>query len=411
MRTIKRQSEALLISAMVNTEVSPNEYGLSQEMLHSYPSEYQWVSSYPKTFGHFPTSTALLVKFPDFPYQEDAHDIAFAADEVINNHSRRMLVQAIQDAADNLEHGDVDEAIMAVTSFLPPVRSKPIENDLRSLDFLDEYGSREDVLQTPWDSLQSYTRGIRKGDLWYVAARLGQGKSWVLANFAATALLDGRNVRLYSLEMSKAQVLTRMHVLMGAKLGLDVDHVAMRDRIFDPDKYRIIANEISSKVPGQLSIVDSSEGSVSPTNLVQDKNWADLCLIDYAGLMRTPSGGRAIDDWRAMATISNTLKEVAVSHDIRVVVAAQINRDGDQGANSIPPRVKNLAQSDSLGQDADVVLTHKQMSQSVMVYGLEKNRHGEASKRFYTRFQPNIGKFNEIDKELALDIKDEEMDE
>ena len=105
------------------------------------------------------------------------------------------------------------------------------------------------------------------------------------------------------------------------------------------------------------------------------------------------------------------LKEVAVAHGLRIVAAAQINRDGDTGTNSVPPKVKNLAQSDSLGQDADVVLTHKQMSKSVMVYGIEKNRHGAAGDRLYSRFLPNTGRFNEIDKERAQDIKDEEDDD
>ena len=46
-----------------------------------------------------------------------------------------------------------------------------------------------------------------------------------------------------------------------------------------------------------------------------------------------------------------------------------------------------------------------------MVYGIEKNRHGAAGDRLYSRFLPNTGRFNEIDKERAQDIKDEEDDD
>ena len=408
---IKRTSESLLISAMLNTRDDPSSYGVTAEMFHSYSAEFQWLTTYEKLYGVEPSKEALVMKFPDFPYISEAHDTAFAAEEVITEFTRRGLVKAIHQAAGHLEQGNTEEAMMAVSSFLPPARKKPLVNDLASMDFMTDYGEVEDLLHVPWSMLQNVTGGIRKGDLWYVAARLSQGKSWVLANFATEALLSGANVRLYSLEMSKRQVLTRMHVLLGARLDLDVDHIAMRDRVFDPIKYRKVVNQIMSEVPGKLSIADSSDGRVSPTTIVADKGWADLILIDYAGLMSTPLGGRAIDDWRSMGVISNMLKEVAVSHDLRVLAAAQINRDGDTGANSVPPKVKNLAQSDSLGQDADVVLTHKQMCRTVMVYGIEKNRHGAAGDRFYTRFLPNEGQFNQIDRDRADDIRDEENDE
>lgn len=408
---IRRTSEALLLSAMINTKTDPSEYGVSAEMFHSYSPEFEWLASYPRLFGHHPSKEAFQHKFPDFQYISDAHDIAFACEEVINEYTRRLLVRSVQRAADHLEQGDVDEAMLAISSFIPPARSNPLTNDLEDMAFLSDYSEAEDILAVPWETLQNHTGGVRKGDLWYVAARLSQGKSWVLANIAAEALVAGRNVRFYSLEMSKRQVLTRMHVLLGNRLGLDVDHVAMRDRIYDPIAYRKIANKIRDEVPGVLSIADSSDGRVSPNVVARDKGFADLVVIDYAGLMSTPLGGRAVDDWRAMATISNMLKEMAVAHDLRIVAAAQINRDGDTGANSIPPKVKNLAQSDALGQDADVVMTHKQMSKSVMVYGIEKNRHGSAGDRFYTRFLPNTGRFNEIDKERAEDIRDDETDE
>ena len=408
---IRRTSESLLISAMLNTGQSPEVHGVSDEMMATYGTEYHWLLTYEKIYGTEPTREAFAHKFPDFPLQTEAVDIAFAAEEVISEYTRRELVKSINRAADHIEQGDVEQAMLAVSSFIPPARTPLITNDLSSLDFLTEYEAHEERLAVPWEGLQKVTGGIREGDLWYVAARLSQGKSWILANFAATALLEGYKVRFYSLEMSKAQVLTRMHVLLGAHLGLDVDHIAMRDRVYDPIAYRKVANKIKEEIPGELSIADTSNGRVSPTTIVQDKNWADLVIIDYAGLMSTPMGGRAIDDWRSMGVISNMLKEVAVAHGLRIVAAAQINRDGDTGTNSVPPKVKNLAQSDSLGQDADVVLTHKQMSKSVMVYGIEKNRHGAAGDRLYSRFLPNTGRFNEIDKERAQDIKDEEDDD
>ena len=408
---IKRASESLLISTFLNTQSPPEEFGVTQEMIHSYPSEFQWLVSYPKLYGEFPTSDALLYKFPDFPFTTDAKDMAFAADEVLNAYSRRSLIQAIQTAGEHIEEGDIEDAIMSITSFMPPVRSKPISNDLDDFSLLDSYEDFEDTVKTPWSVLQEVTGGIREGDFWIVAARLSQGKSFVLARIATEALMEGRNVRFYSLEMSKKQVLTRMHVLLGAALGMDVDHVAMRDKVFDPIAYRKIVQTISKEVPGELSVMDSSDGKVSPTTLVQDKGWADLTIVDYIGLMSTPAGSRAVDDWRGMASISNSIKEIAVSHSMRIIAASQINREGDTGLKPSPPKVKNLSQADSLGQDADVVLTHKQLCKTAMIYSIEKNRHGSSGEKFYSDFMPNIGSFGDLTKRDAMERREEEMED
>jgi len=405
----RRTSEELLISAMVHTGMDPGQYGVRPEMIRSCGPEFSFVHTYERQYGKPLTESVFTIKFPDFELHENA-DMAFAADEVIDAHIRRSVIKTVQTASRHIENDDVDEAIVAMATYSPPVRQKPIENDLSDTSFLEGYEEDEDVINPPWDKVRRVTGGIRKGELYYIAARLGQGKSWVLAAMGATALMSGANVRYYSLEMSKSQVMTRMHVLLGRACGYDVDHVAMRDKTFDPQEYRLLVARLAKEVPGQLSLVDSSDTRISPVTLVQDKGWADLSLVDYAGLMATPSGGRAIDDWRSMGSISNALKEVSLAHHLRIVAAAQINREGDTPNTAHPPKVRNLAQSDSLGQDADVVITHRQMSRSVMVYGIEKNRSGASGDKFYTRFQPNIGEFREITREQALDIKDEETE-
>lgn len=405
----KQTAEELLISAMVNSGDDPSQFGVKPEMIISYPAEYGFAASYERSYNKALSLTAFRVKFPDFKLCEDS-DVAFAAEEVIDAHIRRTVIKTVQTAAKHVENDEVDEAIVAMSTYSPPARQKPISNDLDDGSFLDGYEEDEDVIDPPWRTLHRVTNGIRKGELYYVAARLGQGKSWILANFAAEALMNGANVRYYSLEMAKSQVMTRMHVLLGRRCGHHVDHSQMRARTFDPQAYRKLVRTLSKEVPGNLSVIDSSDGKISPVSLVQDKEWSDLTLVDYAGLMSTPSGSRAIDDWRNMGSISNALKEVAISHNLRIIAAAQINRDGDTPDTAQPPRVKNLAQSDALGQDADVVLTHRQMCRTVMVYGVEKNRHGISGDKFYTTFRPNSGEFKEISSDSAFDIKYAEED-
>lgn len=401
----KPSSEALLIAALVNSQDigSASDYGITPEMFSGYQTEYRWLVSYLNGYKTQPSREALLQKFPDFP-MSDHSDVWFAAEEVRYAHTKRLLVRAIKSAARYIADGDVDEAMMAISEFSPPAPMQPLRNSMLDLSFLDEYHEEIDALEMPWRTLQGVTGGMREGDLWYVAARLGQGKSWTLACAARDAMLAGRNVHFYSLEMPERQVQTRMHVLLGSALGFSVSHIDMRDRKLDITRYRKIMDAIAERVPGTLYVQDLTHGKISPNNIAARSKEADLVLVDYAGLMTSPTGKRAVDDWREMASISNMLKEVAISSKTRLFAAAQVNREGDSRGWR-PPIVSQLAQSDALGQDADVVLTHKQYGNKAMVYSIEKNRHGAAGNLFFTNFLPNIGVFNEITRDKADDIK------
>ena len=415
---MRASSEAMLINSLINTgnALEAENYGITSEMFAGYRAEYVWVTTYPSIYGKPPSREAIKSKFNDFPLS-DANDTAFYCDEVRYSFTRRELGKAVRSAAVSLQAGDLEEAILAVNSFSPPGRNVPLVNALHDESFLDNYHEEIDCIQMPWDTLQNITGGIRQGDLWYLAARLSQGKSWSLGYIVKQALIDGRRVLFYSLEMSEVQVKIRMHTLLGAALGFDVDHIAMRDKVYDVVGYRKLISKIKEEVPGELFLRTEK---CSPSLVAAEGKEVDLVVIDYVGLMQTPMGSRAVDDWRTMAAISNMLKEVAQSGDIRILAAAQINREGDSGTKYgygakrgdtwRPPKVKNLAQSDALGQDADVVLTHRRYSKHTMVYGIEKNRHGVSDRYYWSHFDPNRGNLEEITRARADAIAESDDD-
>jgi hypothetical protein len=71
--------------------------------------------------------------------------------------------------------------------------------------------------------------------------------------------------------------------------------------------------------------------------------------------------------------------------------------------------VSNLSQSDALGQDGDVVMTHKRLGERAMLHNLGKNRGGRNG-RYYTRFEPDKADFSEISADTARMIASEDMD-
>jgi len=400
--------EAVLISALINTSNvdAAAEWGITPEMFIGYQSEYRWLVSYRQSYDTQPSVHAFGTKFPDFPLT-DHTDVEWAADEVKHRHLRRELSSVVEKAAVAISEGDLEEAVFAIDGFSPPTARAPLKPSLVDFSVLEEMANPVSTLSVPWKSLQEATGGMRGGDIWQVAARFGHGKSWSLSEMAVHALLEGKRVIFYSLEMSERQVQTRLHTILARKMGVDIKHSELHRRTVDLLAYKKLLHRIDEEVPGELFVIDPSMGTITPAMVQSQCREADLVMVDHIGLMHSVMGSRAIDDWRQMATISNMLKEVAVSHDVPIVCAAQINREGDT-ANWRPPKATNLSQSDAIGQDADVVITHKRYSKSSMVYSVEKNRHGESQVLFFSRFNANAGDFGEIPKDEADDIRDME---
>lgn len=220
--------------------------------------------------------------------------------------------------------------------------------------------------------------------------------------------MSGQSVSLYSLEMSEAQVRERLHAYLANRLGVNVTHTQLRRRQLDLLEYRALMDKIEEGVTGLLSVYTPRNGTVTPSVVSARAEDYDLSLIDYVGLMRTNSGKMAIEDWRVMAEISNELKAVTLARNARILAAVQINRQGDGDYRRRAPKLAQLAQSDAIGQDGDVVVTMNRYSETTLTLTAVKNRNAESDRTWYTHFLPDTGRFDEITRYEADDIADNE---
>jgi replicative DNA helicase len=259
-------------------------------------------------------------------------------------------------------------------------------------------------IEVPWPTLQRLTRGgVGNAELWYVAARLAHGKTYALTNMAARAAAVGHTVGFVSLEMQAAKVTQRVLTCLA---GRNPDLIEMVWSDLESER-KIAQDTILPRVPGRVSVVDPSFGSVQDPEFVRDLAADyDIVFVDHVGLMQT-DGTRAIDDWRTQAKISNMLREVTLSTHTPIVAAAQINREGEVRGHDRAPKVSHLAGSDALGQDADVVVTLNLLSKRAQVYSGEKIRSGPGG-RWHARYEPTQGRFEEISKDMANDLMDED---
>lgn len=401
-------AEALLVSALLNTASVGEEalYQVSSTDFIGYPNEYTWLTTFVVEYGCQPSIDIFRARFPDFPFSPHA-DVRSAANMLHRDSNRRRLTEAIGDAAELIALGDAGAAYDTVIAAEPRRATARPRNLLTDTAHLDEWTAKPYRIELPYPTLQRATGGIRAGNLWYLAGRPGQGKSAQVGNIAKHAVLGGNRVLFYSLEMSEEEVRARFHAAMASELNYpQLTMTALLDRHVDLSQYRKFHGELGEKLTacgGVLDVHTPALGPVSPSVVKARAGDYDLVVIDYVGLMASDDGGHAIDDWRVLARISNALKEIPLAQHTRMLCASQINREGDSG--HAPPKVKNLAQSDALGQDGDVVLTMRSKPHDVAThFSLEKNRHGPSGIYFYTTFDPNRGTYIEVSSEHVEDL-------
>ncbi|MBX4205114.1 MAG: replicative DNA helicase [Candidatus Doudnabacteria bacterium] len=229
-----------------------------------------------------------------------------------------------------------------------------------TFDRLDELHREKGKLRglpTGFTDLDNKLGGLQKSDLVILAARPSMGKtSLALDIIRNTAVMYKKNVAIFSLEMSKDQLVDR---LLAAEA--DVDLWKMRtgklsDVGADNDFERI------GHALGRLSeagIFIDDQGALNIMELrtkarrLQAEHDLDLIVIDYLQLMQGHNTDNRVQE---VSEISRSLKILAKELNIPVLALSQLSRAVEQRGGDKKPQLSDLRESGSIEQDADVVM-------------------------------------------------------
>jgi replicative DNA helicase len=393
-------------------------HGVTGEMFHDYNAEWLWLEDYFRRFKKVPSKATFVGKFPDFRII-NADDTIYLTEEVKQHHVKTVLVEQMQEIAESISEGDVDSAvrmmnasIVKVSGSIGTMGDSDIFTDFK--DVLAEVESRHERAKQSgasgipfgFPTLDDLTGGAQPGELIIVGARLGQGKSWVLQKMAANAASHGHTVVFNALEQTRAQVATRIHALVsgGSKEVFNSNHL-MRGENFDIRAYRKFLRDLKLSMPGSLHVSDASRGRVSPMTCASqiERHNPDVLYVDYLTLMQ-----KSGPDWQGISELSGDMAQLGARYQIPVICAAQLNREHGLGRDPAGPEA--IAQSDSIGQDASLVITQRQWSKHVLACRVAKYRNGEGDARFYIEFRPGDGIIREVSFNKAQEIIDADKD-
>lgn len=235
-------------------------------------------------------------------------------------------------------------------------------------------------LSTGFSAVDGKINGLNKSDLLLLAARPGMGKTSMALNVALNAAKEsGQTVAVFSLEMSRDQLVTRL--LAGEGL---IENTRLISGDLRESDWVKIAEGASSLSRLDIRIDDNPLLTVADMNAKCRRiDNLGLVVIDYLQLM---TSGRRSGDNRVLeiSEITRGLKIMAKELNVPVITLSQLSR-GPDSRQDHRPMLSDLRESGSIEQDADIVLflyrdayyNRESEEQNVAECIVAKNRHGE----------------------------------
>ena len=219
------------------------------------------------------------------------------------------------------------------------------------------FRSIADVLGLPsgFSEFDRMTGGFQPGSLNIIAARPSMGKTAFVLNLAHNMTIkDKKTVAIFSLEMSKEQLVNRLLAMESR-----VDSQTLRTgNLSDSDWDQVV--ESSGIIANTKLLLDDTPGITvaelrSKCRKFKLEHGLDCIMIDYLQLM-SGSGARKGDSrQQEISDISRSLKALARELNVPVIALSQLSRACESRTDH-RPMLSDLRESGAIEQDADIVM-------------------------------------------------------
>ena len=278
----------------------------------------------------------------------------------------RTLITAAEDISDiGFDNNpDIEYALNRAEDIIYNIRSDQPSRDFVPLrETLTPYleSSSTDMsdgenqpINSGFNLLDDLLGGFQRSDMIVIAARPSVGKSMFALNVAINAATNNNNVAIFSLEMGREQIATRMLSTQGR---INMHSLRMR-RLSSSDENRLV-DAIGRLSDLSIFIDDSPIQAVAEmrgkARRLQLEYGLDFIVIDYMQLVTTNKGNRDTNRAQEVSEISRQIKAMARDLRVPVIAISQLSR-AIEHRQSHRPLLSDLRESGSIEQDADVVM-------------------------------------------------------
>jgi replicative DNA helicase len=202
-------------------------------------------------------------------------------------------------------------------------------------------------IELPWLQLSGITGQLLPDQMTTIAAPTGTGKSSFLRQIIAAAAMAGKCVALFSLEMSRAEVLRAMSATLS---GVDSRRID-RGQIGQDERLRLA--RVFGELEGQPIYIDEESSTTTAIDAALRKLSArrpvDLIAIDHFHLLSDPPQGNRTE---TLKLASNRLRGMARRHQAHMLVLAQYGKGSIREQKDDAPQLHHIEGTDALAHDS-----------------------------------------------------------
>lgn len=233
---------------------------------------------------------------------------------------------------------------------------QPLLNaELDRIEKRSQSNSRMTGRVTPFDDLNYKTAGLQPSDLIIIAARPGMGKTSLTVQIAQYIAMEEKiPVAIFSLEMSKEQLVTRM-ICSESR----VDAHRLRTGYLTNEDWQHVGEGISRLAEAPIFIDDSPDISAlemrAKCRRLKAERGLGLVVIDYLQLMRSSSNRKNENRTQEISEIARSCKSLARELTVPVIALSQLSRAVESRPDK-HPMLSDLRESGSIEAEADMVM-------------------------------------------------------
>ncbi|MDP8266323.1 MAG: replicative DNA helicase [Candidatus Aceula meridiana] len=228
-----------------------------------------------------------------------------------------------------------------------------IKGTIETIDNLYQRKEYVTGIPTGFVEFDKMTSGLQKADLIIVAGRPSMGKSsWAMSVAEHAAVENKIGVALFSIEMSKEQLVQRM-LCSHAR----VDAQKVRTGFLLPSDWPKLTAAAGKLSTTPIFIDDTPAISVlelrAKARRLKSRHDIKLLIVDYIQLMR--GGSRVESRQQEISDISRSLKALARELNVPIIGISQLSR-AVESRQDHRPQLSDLRESGAIEQDADLVI-------------------------------------------------------
>ena len=321
-----------------------------------------WCIDYFQRYGETPTERALKSQFPNYRLLKVNEPYEFYLDHFKQQRETAIVVDAVIEANEALDHGDSKKAQQLFAAALTRLGTEV--SVLTEYDVVDALIERLDTyrdvrrnrgkltgISSGWPTLDLMTGGYQPSQFWVYGGQQKHGKSFLLLKSATVAQDHGWKALFVSFEMTFLEQAARYD---GICAGVNATNI-MTGRLTNEDLRKIRkAVGVRKNLPPLIIAEDiSATTTISGLAARIEQHKPDIVFVDGIYLMEDESGNKA-NTPQAYTAISRGLKRLAQRTKLPIVCTTQALPSKMDKSGAIT--LYSLAYTSAWGMDADLIL-------------------------------------------------------